>query len=259
MENKRVYKVYMHTAPNNKRYVGITSTETLVRWGYNGEGYRLQMFYRAIKKYGWKNIKHEILFCNLTKKQAEALEVEIIKYYKSNDKKYGYNIEGGGNSCGKISEETKKKISKSVKAGLTPERLKKLSDAHKGQIGRRGFKHSEQSKKNMSNGRLGMKLSEETKKKLSENHKGKNCGEKNGMYGKESWNKGKKLGNIITIRCREVINLNTLEVFKSIALAMQKYGGDVGNVCRGRQKTAKGYRWMYYEEYLISTKNICNE
>lgn len=236
MEEERIYTVYMHTTPSNKKYIGITRTETLVRWGYNGEGYKTQMFYRAIKKYGWKNIKHEILFCKLTKKQAEVLEVEIIRYYKSNNSRFGYNIESGGNSCGKISEETKKKISKSVKEGLTPERLKKLSDAHKGQIGRKGFKHSEQSKKNMSNGRLGMKLSEEHKLSLSKSNKGKNRGEKNGMYGKESWNKGKKLGIIITIRCREVINLNTLEVFKSIALAVQKYGGDVGSVCRGRQK-----------------------
>lgn len=109
-----MFLVYMHTTPNGKRYIGITKSTAKSRWK-NGKGYETQFFYKAIQKYGWENIKHEILFENLTKEEAEAKEVELIAFYKTNQKEYGYNVENGGshNTC---SEETKIKMSKSQKA-----------------------------------------------------------------------------------------------------------------------------------------------
>ena len=107
------YKVYIHIFPNNKKYIGITMNIPNYRWN-NGNGYNRQKIMKnAIKKYGWENIKHKILFTNLTKEEAEQKEIELIAFYKSNQRKYGYNIENGGNCVGKMSEETKKKISKS--------------------------------------------------------------------------------------------------------------------------------------------------
>ena len=70
----------------------------------------------AINKYGWKNIKHKIVATNLTKEEAEKLEIYLInKKYKSNNRKYGYNIEYGGCHNGKTSEEAKKRMSKERK------------------------------------------------------------------------------------------------------------------------------------------------
>ena len=107
------YKVYIHIFPNNKKYIGITMNIPNYRWN-NGNGYNRQKIMKnAIKKYGWENIKHKILFTNLTKEEAEQKEIELIAFYKSNQRKYGYNIENGGNCVGKMSKETKKKISKS--------------------------------------------------------------------------------------------------------------------------------------------------
>lgn len=107
------YKVYIHIFPNNKVYIGITRNRTDIRWA-NGKGYNRQKIMKnAIKKYGWENIKHKVLYENLTKEEAEQKEIELIAFYKSNQRKYGYNIENGGNCVGKMSEETKKKISKS--------------------------------------------------------------------------------------------------------------------------------------------------
>lgn len=107
------YKVYIHIFPNNKKYIGITMNIPNYRWN-NGNGYNRQKIMKnAIKKYGWENIKHKILFTNLTKEEAEQKEIELIAFYKSNQRQYGYNIENGGNCVGKMSEETKKKISKS--------------------------------------------------------------------------------------------------------------------------------------------------
>ena len=49
MEN---YKLYIHKFPNGKVYVGITSQDVGERWRH-GEGYKDQLVYRAILKYGW--------------------------------------------------------------------------------------------------------------------------------------------------------------------------------------------------------------
>jgi len=90
------YKVYKHTSPSNKVYIGITSTSETNRWS-DGMGYSRQpYFFKAIVKYGWINFKHEILFDNLQKDEAYRLETELIKEYKSSDCNYGYNIHIGG-------------------------------------------------------------------------------------------------------------------------------------------------------------------
>ena len=69
------YKVYKHTnKTNNKVYIGITQQKLEKRW-QNGYGYKEQIyFYNAIKKYGWDNFNHELLFDNLTEEQAKAIQ-----------------------------------------------------------------------------------------------------------------------------------------------------------------------------------------
>lgn len=105
------YSVYMHVFPNNKIYIGITSNKVNRRWN-NGLGYRKNiLMFRAINKYGWNNIAHKILHENLSKDEAEEHEIMLIKKYKANNPQYGYNIDNGGNSIGKLSESTIKKLS----------------------------------------------------------------------------------------------------------------------------------------------------
>jgi hypothetical protein len=57
--------LYRHTSPSGKVYIGITFKTANKRWN-NGRGYsNCTYFYNAILKYGWDNIKHEILFTDL--------------------------------------------------------------------------------------------------------------------------------------------------------------------------------------------------
>ena len=64
---------------NQKKYIGITS-QSLKKRSNKGEGYvGCTKFYNAIKKYGWDNFKHEIVATDLTKKDAEELEYELIE------------------------------------------------------------------------------------------------------------------------------------------------------------------------------------
>ena len=110
----------MHIFPNSKKYIGITRQTPEKRWR-NGKGYAHSNYINnAIKKYGWDNVKHVILYTNLTKHEAEQLEIELIKKYKSNNLAYGYNIANGGNYAGSVSEITKKKLSKIRKGSGNP-------------------------------------------------------------------------------------------------------------------------------------------
>lgn len=91
-----MYSVYMHITPNNKRYIGITKQKPKQRWN-SGYGYiQNKYFFNAILKYGWNNIEHRVLFTRLSQTEAEEKEIELIAKYKSNNKKYGYNIANGG-------------------------------------------------------------------------------------------------------------------------------------------------------------------
>lgn len=114
-ENKiedRCYVVYKHTAPNGKCYIGITcQNPPEKRWKY-GTGYKYnEHFSRAISKYGWNSFTHEVLIRDLTQQEAEQKEIELIAHYKSADRNFGYNLDLGGSGAGRMSEETKKKIS----------------------------------------------------------------------------------------------------------------------------------------------------
>lgn len=117
LKNK-AFAVYKHTNMiNGKVYIGITSNKPEKRWGSNGINYKTNKhFYAAIKKYKWENFKHEIIFQNLTKEEACLSEIELIKQYKSNNPKFGYNKSTGGDlsSLGTVriqTPEVRKKIS----------------------------------------------------------------------------------------------------------------------------------------------------
>ena len=91
------YYVYKHTSPSGKIYFGITNN-IQKRWEGEGRNYfrSSPYFAEAIKKYGWNNIKHEILHSNITKKEAEELEKKYIKDFETQNTEKGYNISPGG-------------------------------------------------------------------------------------------------------------------------------------------------------------------
>ena len=226
------YKVYRHICPNGKVYIGITSQSDVQRRWQNGCGYRNNiLFYRAIKKYGWKNIVHEILFDNLSKTEAEQKEIELIKKYKSNNTRFGYNIENGGNCVGTHSEETKKKISEAQMGEKnhnyrkpsplkgkkhTQEQIEKNRIAHIGQPSYWKGKH------------LPGEMVEKLKKPKTETHK-------------------KHLSEAKSI---PVICTETGEWFPSGKAAADEKGisrGSIAYVVKGKRNTAGGLHWKYAE------------
>lgn len=96
-----MYTVYEHKNKiNGKRYIGITKQKASDRWGNLGRNYKnsCPRFWSAIQCYGWDNFEHNILYTNLSKDDACALEIELIGKYKTQDRDYGYNILEGGQS-----------------------------------------------------------------------------------------------------------------------------------------------------------------
>ena len=136
------YCVYVHIAPNGKKYYGI-SRDLKRRWRKNGSGYRQynSKFFNDIIFYGWDNIDHIIVAKGLSKDEAEWLEEELIKTNKTYDSEYGYNIRVGLKWTGhnnpmygkKHTDEAKAKISKTHKGKHHTEEAKaKMSEIRKG-------------------------------------------------------------------------------------------------------------------------------
>ena len=172
-------------------------------------------FQSAFNKYGINNFKYYIIaYCSVD----ELLEKEdfYMTYFQSGNRKYGYNIEPPLRTT--MAEDTKRKISvaKKGKPGhiQTEETRKKIAAGMMGQKHALGLKHSEESKKKMSESlrnsgrvycplseeqkikisisRKGIKHSEETKRKMSEAGKGRIFSEEHKRKLSE-WQKGKTL------------------------------------------------------------------
>ena len=100
------YTVYKHTFPNGKVYIGMTSINPNARWN-NGNGYKGKLISKAISEFGWDNVKHDVLYSELTEENAKQIEILLINKYKSNDKRFGYNATKGGEV---VSDNTKKRL-----------------------------------------------------------------------------------------------------------------------------------------------------
>lgn len=218
------YTVYIHKNKiNGKLYVGQTCQNPEKRWE-GGKGYETSSkFYNAILKYGWDNFEHIIIDTNLTQIEANNLEENLIKTYKTQEDDFGYNIKAGGNNF-KHSEETKRKIGEANKIALkgqhwSEERKQLMSEKFSGE----------------NNPFFGKHHSEESLEKISQNRKGKG---------------GKR-----------IVCLNTGEVFDCMMDAARwcglKTSASIGQVCNktGKQKTAGKHPvtgeklyWEYYKE-----------
>lgn len=259
------YKVYLHTFPNGKKYIGMTSQKIERRSRSDGSGYKLQPeLMKAIQEIGWNNIEHKILKDNLSKKEAEKYEYYYIKKYNTNNIEYGYNIANGGHDENSFTKEIKNKISNSHKGvKFSEQRRKNISTALKG----RKLSEEHKNKIGLSSkgrkSRLGKKLSNESKRLISESlkkfHK-QNSGLTywNGKHHTEETKekmRQNKLGKINPSKWKAVIKLDLdnkeIKEYKSLNEAAKdlniKNSTNITACCKGKIKTAYGYKWKYKE------------
>ena len=220
------YTVYKHTTPSGKVYIGITCRNVKKRWG-NGRGYTYSHnhhFERAIAKYGWDKILHEILFTGLSKEDAERKEIELIAKYDSTNQEHGYNIREGGSVGSRLSEETKRKLSAMRKGEKNP--MYGNHSPHPWQKGNNrgivGDRHPMYGRLGENNPRYGTKHTEESIRKMRENSSLK----------------------------KSVLCVETGVVYESQSEASRLTGikeTNISAVCRKKPHciTAGGYHWEY--------------
>lgn len=204
-DKEKPYTVYMHIAPNGKKYVGITKSRLNKRWS-NGKGYWANKYFsNAIKKYGWENIKHAILYMKLTKEEAEEKEKELIKKFQTTDRRFGYNIEGGGGLKKEVSLETREKLRKNA-TGIHP--------------------------------------SEETRRKMSESHKGEKCHFYGTHLNEERKEKLREIKSKQVIQMTESGEIiKTFPSMKEAAYSLGITRQAITSCCNGKTKKCKGYVW----------------
>ncbi|MBQ0035589.1 MAG: GIY-YIG nuclease family protein [Firmicutes bacterium] len=245
-ENNKKYSVYLLTnLINNKKYYGITSQKPETRWN-NGNGYKDTTYIgKAIRKYGWDNFSHEILYSNISKCEAQLLEIKLIEENDTLNPEIGYNQQPGGNLSNlgvKLSDETRQKMSDSRKGIKNPFWGKHLSEEHRKML-------SDIAKKRIgeNHNMYGKHHTEETKQKLSEQRKGKN---------------GKYIANSETVIC-----ITTNHIYESISLAEKdnigcELKGRLNNIIHMSGKNDDEYFgliWMKYDEYLKYSKEEIDE
>ena len=271
--------IYKHTSPSGKVYIGQTGQKPENRWD-NGRGYKSGYFYCAIKKYGWDNIQHEVLFTGLDQLNADIIEEDLIYYYKQIGKSYNLANGGSVNRGWKMSEEAKEKL-RIINTGRT------MSDEAKEKI--------RLSKLGEKNPNYGKSPSKETREKISKAGKGRGAkrvkqidpesGEVlkiwdsetevcefykgnhsliNNAIKRNSLTKGYywkfEDDNTPLIKKKnpfskevEQIDKNTLEVIKvwdslsEVERQLNISASNISNVCKGKRKTAGGFIWKMKE------------
>lgn len=265
------WSVYRHTSPSGKVYVGITGRSPHARWGNTGEAYKnCKVFYKAVKKYGWGNIKHEVLFSKLTEEQAKHLEIEFIRHYK--ELGISYNVTDGGDGAlgRKTSEETRAKQRK-VKLGrpLSEEHLAKIREAG---IKRRGVEKSEEFKQKLREANKGKKPSPQTIAALKEYLKNHPISEERREILRQKFSEmGRKYGRLTLEKNRETIGkkhrkavvqltidgsfVAEYEAIKFATISTGTDGSTITACCKGKQHKAGGCLWMYKDLYEEHTAN----
>jgi len=196
---------------NHKTYIGIHQTEN-INDGYIGSGLH---FLRAVKKYGKNNFKREILeFCSSYDELIEKEKIYVNEEWVNN--KNNYNIKTGGQSSGILSEESKKKISETLKEKYTNGELVAktiapyiATDEQKKQI-------SETLKEKYANGELVSKT-----------------------IGKEPWNKSKKN---VQVAWNKGISTGPIseEQKEKISITLKKYYEENEHPSKGKEPWNKG-------------------
>jgi group I intron endonuclease len=179
-----VYKIT--NSLNGKSYVGQTTKKNpKKRWEHHKFESRTEKhhpLYNSMRKNGIKNFTFRVIVRCDSQQQLDNAECMCIRVLKSLQTQSGYNLELGGHGRGKVSEETRKRMSIAQKGRIFSSETKlKMSAAKKGKPShRKGVKVSEETSKRMSESRIGRptakkgtKCSEEAKLKMSAAKKGK--------------------------------------------------------------------------------------
>lgn len=261
--------IYKITSPSKKVYIG-QSINIKKRWYYHKSVYKTKKskLYSSFIKYGIEKHKFEIIAICLIE-DLNTVEKYYVDLYQCFNSKNGLNLKDGGGSKGCVSEETKLKISKSLKGRIGKKKTKEQCLAQS--IRQKGKIVSEKTKIKMSLSKIGKFKSSETKLKMSNYSKnrsinhlsklskaltGRICSEESKLkmslssIGQKAWNKGISKYNFDIPYIIEKLN------YTSCISISKEYGCNEA-VLRNFIKNNTGYSisyWKTIKENKLKTK-----
>ena len=203
---------------NNKKYIG-QSVDICNRWTHhknelNSNTHFNDYLQKAWNKYGEDRFKFYVVeFCDVDR--LDELETYYIALYETLSRNKGYNLTSGGTDNKVYSDETRMKISNSLKGHkVSPESRIKISANHADVSGDK-------------NGMYGRHHSEEAKQRVSNANKGRISARRN--------------------RCN-VYCIELERSFEDATTAGNILGLDSSAIlkcCRGERKTCGNYHWKF--------------
>ena len=204
-----IYKI--RNKINGQCYIGQTKQQLYERWKQHKKSKsNCRYLKNAFKKYGIENFEFKMI-CICFDDDLNKFEIEYIKKYNSLVPN-GYNLKTGGENGGKHSNETKIKISDTLKNRTNIERSK---------------------------AQLGKPHTEDVKQKISNSLKGR-------IIKNETIEKIKKTSIKYVIYKYDMDTGNLLEKFNGYTDAAKSVGttrGNIWNACNGKIKTFRGFIW----------------
>lgn len=189
----------------NQSYIGQTTQDLYERWRqHKKKKSNCRYLKAAFNKYGIEKFDFKLI-CIGFDNNLNDLEIFYINKFNSIVPN-GYNLRSGGNNGGKHHEETKNKISDSLK-------------------GRTDIINAKN--------RLGIHHTEETKKKISDSLKGRTDIVRHSYYKNKNIN-------------QYDLNNNFIKSFNNIILASKYNNisrNGISKCCSNQQKTAGGFIW----------------
>lgn len=247
-------EVYLITnRVNGKRYVGITCRGYLERFkehvheSMNGSK---SILHNAIRKYGPDNFDVILLEGGISDKDSCSREMYYISLYNTMyTSGIGYNMtQGGGGVVGyRHTEDTRRKISNSLSGHVFPEsRNKKIQEAM-----------------------TGREYKPEWREALSKSRLGRFCKEENSFYGKHHTSESKeKVSRANTKHSVLQLDINSYEVIREFSnsrsagewIVENGYSAALPSTCEGRisevcrkadpKCSAYGFRWRFEERSI---------
>lgn len=257
MINKKYYVYIWYIKETNEIfYVGKGSGNR-----YKSMKDRNSYFKNIRKKY---DCDYKIVKCFDNEEDAYDFELKLGMQLKEQGQARACHILGQTNKF--VSNEVRKKISKTLTGNVPWDKGKKLTEEHKAKLraAHLGKKQSEEHKKHISEALQGHAVSEETRKKMSSSM----TGEKNHMYGKKQSQKTidlrveKLKGHHVSDDTRKKIGLangkkvaqidiasdDVIKIFDSACEAARELNlqsSKISAVCRGVRNKTGGFRWEY--------------
>ncbi len=222
---------------NGKRYIG-QSVDVYKRYRshvnkLNNNTHRNTYLQNSWNKYGKESFVFNIIEqCDVD--DLDELEQFYILHYNTCNRKCGYNLDSGGNSNKRLSDETRRKISEShKKENLSDETRYKMSQAAKKRCATQewiDFHYNIVS---------GHRVSDETKLKMSKSHTGK----KHDDATREKIRKSNMGSPVLCVELNIVFDC-AKDACVSLGIG-DTMSGSILQCCRGKRKTCGGYTWSF--------------